>query len=161
MQIGERKLTPSAPFCGATDGKTLPLGQVELLVTFCGRDNFRTENNTFDVAHFDLPYNAILGRPALAKFMATVHYAYKTLKIPGPAGVISIKADVKGSVHCAERLYEAVATTSPDDAERPESSTHPSAKQRLSPDNSVLTKTVRLGDDPEKTVTIGAELGEK
>ena len=98
MQIGERKLTPSAPFCGVTDGKTLPLGQVELPVTFGGRDNFRTENNTFDVAHFDLPYNAILGRPALAKFMAAVHYAYNTLKIPGPAGVISIKADVKGSV---------------------------------------------------------------
>jgi len=45
--------------------------------------------------------------------------------------------------------------------ERPESSAHPSAKQRLSPDSSALYKTVRLGDDPEKTVTIGAELGEK
>ena len=26
MQIGERKLTPSAPFCGMTNGKTLPMG---------------------------------------------------------------------------------------------------------------------------------------
>jgi len=26
MQIGERKLTPSAPFCGVTDEKTIPLG---------------------------------------------------------------------------------------------------------------------------------------
>ena len=55
MQIGERKLTPSAPFCGVTDGKTLPLGQVELPVTFSERDNFCTENITFDRAHFDFP----------------------------------------------------------------------------------------------------------
>jgi hypothetical protein len=78
-----------------TDGKTVLLGQIELPVTLSGRDNFRTENFTFDVAHFDLPYNTILGHPALAKFMAAVHYAYNTLKLAGPAGVISIKADVK------------------------------------------------------------------
>ena len=102
MQIEERKLTPSAPFCGVIDGKTIPLRQIELPVTFGGMDNFRTENITFDVAHFDLPYNAILGRPPLAKFMAAVHYAYNTLKLPGLAGVISIKADMKGSVHYAE-----------------------------------------------------------
>ena len=87
--------------------------------------------------------------------MAVVHYAYNTLKIPGPAGVISIKADVKGSVHYAKRLYKVVATTSS------EPSAHPSAKQRLSPDSSTLTKTVCLGDDPEKIVAIGVELGEK
>ena len=76
MKIGERKLTPSSPFCGVTNGKTLQSGQIELPVTFGGRDNFRIESITFDVAHFDLPYNAILGRPALAKFIATVYYAY-------------------------------------------------------------------------------------
>ena len=69
--------------------------------------------------------------------------------------------DVKGSVHRAERLYEAVATTSSDGVECRESSAHPSTKQRLYLDSSALTKTVHLGDDPEKTVTIGAELGEK
>lgn len=50
----------------------------------------------FDVAPFDLPYNAILRCPALAKFMADVHYAYSVLKIPGPSGIISVKAN-KGS----------------------------------------------------------------
>ncbi|XP_025825153.1 uncharacterized protein LOC112900508 [Panicum hallii] len=115
MQIGERKLLPSMPFYGVTDGKTISLGQVELPVTFGEWDNFRTENIVFDMAHFDLLYNAILRRPALAKFMAAVHYAYSTLKIPGPSGVISVKADIKGSVHCAERLYEAMAAVSPDD----------------------------------------------
>ena len=75
MQIGEHKLTPSPPFVGVTNGKTLPLGQIKLPVMFGGRNNFRTESITFDVAHFDLPYNAILGRPALTKFMAAIHYA--------------------------------------------------------------------------------------
>ena len=161
MQIGERKLTPSALFCGVTDGKTVPLGQIELPVMFGGTYNFCTENITFDMAHFDLAYNAIFGCPALAKFMAAVHYAYNTLKLPCPAGVISFKANVKGSVHYAERLYEAVVTTSSDDVECPKSSAHSSTKQFLSPDSSALTKMVRLGDDPEKTVTIGADLGEK
>ena len=92
MQIVECKLTHSAPL---TDGETVPLGQIELPVTFGGRDNFRMENITFDVAHFDLPYNAILGRPALAKFMAVIHYACNTLKLPGMAGVITINTDVR------------------------------------------------------------------
>jgi hypothetical protein len=90
-----------------------------LPATFGERDNFRAENVVFNVAHFDLPYNTILGRPALAMFMVAVHYTYNTLKISGPFGAISIKADVKGSVHCTERLYKAVAPVSPDDGERP------------------------------------------
>lgn len=59
------------------------------------------ENITFDVAEFDFAYNAILGRPALAKFMVVVHYAYSTLKILGPSGIISVKTDVRGAVYCA------------------------------------------------------------
>ena len=100
-----------------TDGKTVPLGQIELPVMFGGTYNFCTENIMFDMAHFDLAYNAIFGCPALAKFMAAVHYAYSVLMIPGPDEVISIKADVKGSVHYAERLFAAVAATSPNDGD--------------------------------------------
>jgi hypothetical protein len=153
MQIEERKLLPSMPFYGVTDGKMIPLGQIELPVMFGERDNFCTDNIVFDMAHFDLSYNTIL---ALAKFMAAVHYAYSTLKIPGPFRVISVKADIKGSVHCTERLYEAMAAVSPDDGEHLEPSAHPLAKQRITPDDAALTKVIRLGDDPEKVVTIGA-----
>jgi hypothetical protein len=71
---------------GVIDGKMIPLGQVKLPVTFGEWDNFCTENIVFDVAHFDLPYNAILGHPVLAKFMAAVHYAYNALKILEPSG---------------------------------------------------------------------------
>jgi hypothetical protein len=42
-----------------------------------------------------MAYNAFIGRPALAKFMAIPHYAYLVLKMSGPNGVVSIKGDVK------------------------------------------------------------------
>ena len=49
---------------------TCPLGKISLLVTFGDQKNFRMETIVFDVADTPLPYNGILGRPALAKFMA-------------------------------------------------------------------------------------------
>jgi len=38
-----------------------------------------------------------------------------TLKNPGPSGIISVKADVKGAVPCIERLTEAMTVASPED----------------------------------------------
>ena len=101
MHVSGRELTSLALFCHVTDGKTIPLGQIKLSVTFVGWDNFHTESVTFDMAQFDLSYNTILGPPVLAKFMAAVHYAYNTIKNPRPSGVITIKADIYGLVHCA------------------------------------------------------------
>jgi hypothetical protein len=46
---------------------------------------FETHTNIqFEVADFETSYHAILGRPALAKFMAIPHYPYLLLKMPGP-----------------------------------------------------------------------------
>ena len=50
---------------------------------FGGDLNYMIEKIIFDVAEILLPYNGILGRPALAKFMAASHYAYNKLKMPG------------------------------------------------------------------------------
>nr|AAT85251.1 putative polyprotein [Oryza sativa Japonica Group] len=63
-------LRPSQPIIGVTPGHTWPLGHIDLPVTFGGSANFRTERVNFDVADLSLPYNAVLGRPALVKFMA-------------------------------------------------------------------------------------------
>jgi hypothetical protein len=65
-------------------GVTQPLGQIALPFTFGTKDNYHTESIVFDMANFPLPYNGILGCPALAKFMAVSHYAYNTLKLSGP-----------------------------------------------------------------------------
>jgi hypothetical protein len=47
-----------------------------------------------------LQYHAILGRPAFAKFMAVPHYAYLTLKIPGPKGTITVQGSFEVSNTC-------------------------------------------------------------
>ena len=81
-----------------------------LPVTFWGELNYRTEKIVFDVVDLPLPYNGILGCPALAKFMAASHYAYNTLKMPGLVGVISIPSDEKDAIICVDKMYrDAVA----------------------------------------------------
>ena len=74
------------PFSGVTDGSTTPIRQVRLPVTFGQCKNYRTELIDFDVAHIRLPYNAILGYPALAKFMAVTHHGYNILTMLGSGG---------------------------------------------------------------------------
>jgi hypothetical protein len=56
-------------------------------------DNKRKEVLTFEVASFDIGYNCIIGMPFLLKFIAVIHTAYATLKMPGIKGVITIKTD--------------------------------------------------------------------
>jgi hypothetical protein len=70
--------------------------------------NFRTEKVVFDVVELPLPYNGILGHPALAKFMVASHYAYNTLKMPGPMGIISIPSDKKDAIICVDKIYRDV-----------------------------------------------------
>jgi hypothetical protein len=84
-------LTPSkAPLYGIVPGNsTTPLEMVTLHFTFSTRENYRTEYIRFEVANFESSYHAILGRPALAKFMGMPHYIYLLLKMPGKSGVLT------------------------------------------------------------------------
>ena len=109
-----RRLKSSLPFYQVTPGHTLPLGQVELPITFGSWDNSRTENVIFDVAKVPLPYNAILGRPALTRFIVVSHYAYLTVKMLEPAGPISVSAETGSAVSCTEHLYSALVSTRAD-----------------------------------------------
>ncbi|XP_062230366.1 uncharacterized protein LOC133928111 [Phragmites australis] len=80
IQRSELK-TGVEPFHGITpNSSTMPLDQIELPVTFGELDNFRIEKLTFDVADFDMAYNAILGHPMLGKFMVIVQYVYQMHK---------------------------------------------------------------------------------
>jgi hypothetical protein len=92
MGIPRSALRPStAPFHEVIPGiEALPLGQIDLPVTFRDVRNFRTEILTFEVVGFSGTYHAILRRPAYAKFMAVPNYTYLKLKIPGPKGIITI-----------------------------------------------------------------------
>ena len=110
LQIPDGDLEEMGTFQGVNPGRSQPKGKVTLPVTFVGELNYRTERIVFDVAEIPLPYNGILGRPALAKFMAASHYAYNTLKMPGPMTIITVPCDKKDALICADLLYrEAVA----------------------------------------------------
>ena len=97
-----------------TDGSTTPIGQVRLPVTFGQRDNYRIELIDFDVADIRLPYNAILGYLALAKFMAATHHGYNVLKMPGSAGIITVACQEKDAVCSLECAFQAAAVEDPD-----------------------------------------------
>jgi hypothetical protein len=58
----------------STEGE-YPLGHIYMPVIFGTLENYITEFLRFEVASFDCGYNAIIGRPGLAKFMAirTIH----------------------------------------------------------------------------------------
>jgi hypothetical protein len=68
--------------------------------TFGTPENYRTKFLRFEVARFDGGYNAIIRRPGLAKFMAIPHYSYMILKMPGPQGIIIVRADFQGAAKC-------------------------------------------------------------
>ena len=113
LQVPYSQLQPTKPFSGVTDGSTVPIGQVRLPVTFGARDNYRTELINFDVAHIRLPYNAILGYPALAKFMAVTHHSYNILKMPGSGGIIMVPCEERDVVCSLERAFQAAAIEDP------------------------------------------------
>ena len=63
MGIDRTNLCPiRAPFHGVMPGKqAVPLGQIDLPVTFGDQFNYRTETLTFDVVGFLGTFHAILG----------------------------------------------------------------------------------------------------
>jgi hypothetical protein len=167
----------NTPFYGVVLGNTaILLGSVVLPVTFGEtRDNYRTEYMKFEVADFETSYHAILGRPAIAKFMAVPHYTYLVLKMPRPAGVLSIQGDLKISHDCDLEAVEIASTNQVPNAmmevyaaskklatselDIPEKSNIANKPQ---PPEEVLVKTIDLGTgDPSKTTTIGAGLDPK
>src|SRR5688572_31713103 len=100
------------PFYGIVLGNTaIPLGQVVLPVTFGTKEHYRTEYIRFEVADFETSYHAILGRPALAKFMTIPHYVYLVLRMPGPKGELTLRRDLRRSYKCDTEAVEIAATT--------------------------------------------------
>jgi hypothetical protein len=103
LGIKENMLEPSkTTFHGIVPGLSCaPMGKIRIDVMFGNRDNCRVENLIFEVVDLDSPYHALLGSPALANFMASMHVAYLKMKMSGPRGVITIIGDYKRSMACA------------------------------------------------------------
>jgi hypothetical protein len=102
MGLSLADLTPvQDTFYGIILGQSsTPIGRINLEVSCGSGENKRRETLTFEVASFDIGYNCILGRPFLLKFMAVIHTAYATIKMPGPKGVITLKSDQWDAVAC-------------------------------------------------------------
>jgi hypothetical protein len=111
LQILGSRLGPSRPFSGVGAQPVYPLGSITLPVTFGTEENFRTENVQFDVAEVNLPFNAIIGRSALYRFMAIAHYGYLVLKMPSPARVLTVRGDRAAALAAVEKLHALAAET--------------------------------------------------
>jgi hypothetical protein len=161
----------TSPFYGIVPGNAaIPLGPVVLLVTFGEtRDNYRTEYIKFKVADFETSYHAILGRPAIAKFMAVPHYMCLVLKMPSPAGVLSLQGDLKISFDCDIEAVELAATNQVPDtmmeiyaASKKLAPSELDIPKKSDNTNKVQVKPIDLGTgDSSKTTIIGAGLDPK
>jgi hypothetical protein len=115
LGVALKDLTESdTPFFGIvpTEGE-YPLGQIYMPVTFGTPENYRTEFLRIEVARFDCGYNSIIDRPGLAKFMVIPHYSYMILKMLGPQGIITVRADFQGTVECFRGAIQAALTAEP------------------------------------------------
>jgi hypothetical protein len=104
MKIPIDELRPSiAPLQGFIPTVSMLLvGQITLPVTFGTLKNYKTERLCFEVLDIEAPYHAILGRPGILKFMAVPHYAYLLLKIPRPAGVLTVCGNTLRAYECEQ-----------------------------------------------------------
>ncbi|KAL6647646.1 hypothetical protein ACP70R_015083 [Stipagrostis hirtigluma subsp. patula] len=112
MEVPRSKIEPvKHKLKGITGSSTVPVGRVSFPVTFGTAENFRTEKIVFDVVDFEMAYNAVLGFPALVKFMAVIHCADKMVELPGPKGAITLRVDQKVASKCHERSPRLISYT--------------------------------------------------
>jgi hypothetical protein len=97
------------PFSRVGPVSVTPRGCISLSITFGTVENFHMESVLFDVAEVSLPFNVILGRPALYQFIAVAHYGYLVLKMPPPSGVLKIQRDRDAGVCALEKLQALAA----------------------------------------------------
>jgi hypothetical protein len=169
-------MSTSPFYCIVPGNVAIPLGLVVLPVTLGEtRENYRTEYIKFEVTDFETSYHAILGRPAIAKFMAVPHYTYLVLRMPSLAGVLSLQGEVKIFFNCDTEAVELTATNqvpnamveiyatskkhAPTELEVPEKTDTANKPQ---PSEEVQVKAIDLGTcDNSKTTMIGAGLDPK
>ena len=113
LGIKQRQLQNSRTvFHGIVPGLSCsPIGKILIDVLFGDKDHFRRESVWFEVVDLESPYHALLGRPALAKFMAVPHYAYLKMKMPSSKGILTVSGDYRKSSACAaesSRLAESL-----------------------------------------------------
>jgi hypothetical protein len=173
LGVALKDLTESdTPFFGIvpTEGE-YPLRHIYMPVTFGTPENYRTEFLRFKVARFDCGYNAIIGRLGLAKFIVIPHYSYMILKMSGPQGIITVRANFQGTAECFRGAIEAALTAGSPAAPPVQADTKPEEDLTI-PTNKAQavtsiwlteeTKRINLGfADERKTAIISSSLDDK
>jgi hypothetical protein len=160
------------PFFGIVPNEEeYPLGHIYMFVTFGTPENYRIEFLRFEVASFDCGYNAIIGRPGLAKFMAIPHYSYMILKMPRPQGIITVHADFQGAAECFRVAIQVALTTKPPTTSSAQANSKPVGDLAIPANEAQAvtsmwpteeTKRINLGfADERKTAIISSSLDDK
>jgi hypothetical protein len=123
------------------------------------------------VASFDSGYNAIIGRLGLAKFLAIPHYSYMILKMPGPQGIITVRADFQGAAECFRVPIQAALTTKPLTTASAQANTKPEGDLAVPANEAQVVTSMRLTEetkrinlgfaDERKTTIISSSLDDK
>jgi hypothetical protein len=135
-------------------------------------NHFRIDYVNFVVVDFEGTYHAILGRPALTKFMAVLHYSYLVLKMPTEQGVLTLRGNAYTAYTCEEESFKVAEAT--DLSIRMEqtlvdTTKIPAGKLEI-PERQVPQKHIKsnehkeiqlVDDDPSKMALIGANLDPK
>jgi hypothetical protein len=95
--------------------------------------------------------------------MAIAHYGYLVLKMPSPAGVLSVHGDRTAALAAVEKLHAlAVETTRPGGGGRSPSAFGAKApKVQPTEADDGPAKTIQVSADPSQTTRIAGNLGEK
>jgi hypothetical protein len=160
------------PFFGIVSTKgEYPLGHIYMSVTFETPKNYKTEFLRFEVTNFDCGYNSIIGRLGLAKFMAIPHYTYMILKMPGPQGIITVRADFQGATECFWVAIQAALTTKPSATSSAQANSKPEEDLMVPANEAQVvtsmrpieeTKRINLGfADERNTAVISSSLDDK
>jgi hypothetical protein len=153
LQIPGSRLRPSRPLSGVGAQPVYPLRSITLPVTFGTEENFRRENVQFNVAEVNLPFNAIVGRPALYRFMVIAHYGCLVLKMSSPAGVLTVRGDRAAALAAVEKLHALAAET----AHPVNGGRDPSTSGTKAPTKVPKVRPSRADDVPVKAIRLCAD----
>jgi hypothetical protein len=96
--------------------------------------------------------------------MAIAHYGYLVLKMPSPAGILTVRDDRTAALAAVEKLHNLAAEIArPDDGGRGPYTRAPSKAPKVQPSGADggPAKTIQVGADPSQTTRIAGDLGEK
>jgi hypothetical protein len=151
MGLNLAELTPMHDtFHGIIPGQSsTPIGRIDLEVSCGTGENKHRVMLTFEVASFDIRYNCILGRYFLLKFMAIIHTAYATIKMPGPKCIIVLKSDQPDALACEN-------TTLTHEGSTPIRTMEEALRSRLTETQELAVKVVKAheGSTPIKTTEV-------